>query len=69
VSSDVAENVEIVRRIYEIGERVQDVGATLDESVREGLLAPDAEWRGGRGIAGIQDAVGRDKYVAMDAQT
>jgi ketosteroid isomerase-like protein len=63
------ENVEVVRRIYEIGQRVQDFGAMFDQCVREGLLAADAEWRGGprggRGIAGLENAVGRDEYVEM----
>ena len=63
------ENVEIVRRVYEIGRDEGDVGAMVDEAVRQGLLASDAEWRGGprggRAIAGIEDAVGRDEYVEM----
>ena len=63
------ENVEVVRRIFEIGQRAQDPGATFDQCVREGLLDANAEWRGGprggRGIAGIENAVGRDEYVEM----
>ena len=35
------ENVEIVRRTWEIVQRVTDVGAAFDECVREGLVAPD----------------------------
>jgi ketosteroid isomerase-like protein len=63
------QNVEIVRRIHEIGQLVKDPGARFDQCVREGLLAPDAEWRGGtrggRGIAGLENAVGRDEYAEM----
>ena len=63
------ENVEIVRRTWEIVQRVTDVGAAFDECVREGLVAPDFRWRGGprggRAIAGIEDANGRDEYVEM----
>ena len=63
------ENVEIVRRTWEIVQRVTDIGAAFDECVREGLVAPDYRWRGGprggRAIAGIEDANGRDEYVEM----
>jgi len=64
------ENVEVVRRAFE---RVQealrrgDPGAGFDEGIREGLVAPDLEWRAGTrsGVlaAGIDDFVGRDGYV------
>lgn len=63
------ENVEIVRCMYEIGLDPGDFGAGFDAAVRQGLLAPDAQWRGGprggRAIAGIENAVGRDEWVEM----
>jgi ketosteroid isomerase-like protein len=64
------ENVEVVRRAFEIvqeGVRRGDHGAAFDESLREGLIASNLEWRaggrGGRGVVGAEDAVGRDGYV------
>ena len=64
------ENVEAVRRAFEIaqeGMRRGDHGAAFDEAVREGVLASDVDWRGGErggaGVAGLEDVVGRDGYV------
>jgi ketosteroid isomerase-like protein len=62
------ENVEIVRRAFEIArEQRGDPGAGFDQTVREGILASNLDWRGGvrggRGVAGLEDAVGRDGYV------
>jgi hypothetical protein len=51
------ENVEIVRRAFEIvqeGVRRGDPGAAFDKSVREGNSAPNLEWR-----AGERGGVGR----------
>jgi ketosteroid isomerase-like protein len=63
------ENVEVVGRILEILQRAQDIGVACDQWVSEGLVALDAEWRGGprggRGIAGLENAVGREEYVEM----
>jgi ketosteroid isomerase-like protein len=63
------ENVEVVRRLHDIWLREADLAAAFDQCVREGLLDANAEWRGGprggRGIAGIENAVGRDEYVEM----
>lgn len=59
----------MVRRILEMSLHEPDVAAGFDQCVREGLLDPNAEWRGGprggRGIAGIENTVGRDEYVEM----
>jgi ketosteroid isomerase-like protein len=64
------ENVEIVRRALDItGEALRrgDPGAAFDECVREGLIASDLAWRagfrGGVGVAGIRDFVGREGFV------
>jgi ketosteroid isomerase-like protein len=64
------ENVEIVRRTFEIAEeahRRRDPGAAFDECVAQGLIASNTEWRagprGGIGIAGLEDFVGREGYV------
>src|SRR5215216_8011839 len=64
------ENVEVVRRAFEIvqeGVRRGDPGAAFDKSVREGIVASNLEWRagarGGVGVAGAEDAVGRDGFV------
>jgi hypothetical protein len=63
------ENVDVVRRVWEIAQSASDVGAAFDECVREGLLAHDYQWRGGprggRAIAGIENAEGREEYVEM----
>jgi ketosteroid isomerase-like protein len=64
------ENVEVVRRAFEIvqeGLRRADHGAAFDESLRRGVIVSNLEWRagakGGRGLVGADDAVGRDGYV------
>jgi ketosteroid isomerase-like protein len=64
------ENVEVVRRAFEIvqeGVRRGDPGAAFDKSVREGIVASNLEWkagaRGGVGVAGAEDAVGREGFV------
>jgi ketosteroid isomerase-like protein len=64
------ENVELVRRVLEITqESVQrgDPGAGFDECVGEGILASNLSRiggvRGGRGVAGMEDAVGREGFV------
>jgi len=64
------ENVEVVRRAFEIvqeGVRRGDHGAAFDEGVREGIIASNLEWRagkrGGVGLVGVEDDVGRDGYV------
>jgi ketosteroid isomerase-like protein len=64
------ENVEVVRRAFEIvqeGVRRGDPGAAFDRSVREGIVASNLEWRagarGGVGVAGAEDAVGREGFV------
>jgi ketosteroid isomerase-like protein len=64
------ENVEVVRRAFEMaqeGVRRGHLGAAFDESVREGIVASSLEWRagtrGGVGVPGIGDVVGRDGYV------
>jgi ketosteroid isomerase-like protein len=67
------ENVETVRRVFEIGEeslgREDDFGAVFDEWVRDGLMASDVAWRlgirGGAGAAGIGDFAGREGFVAF----
>jgi ketosteroid isomerase-like protein len=66
------ENVEVVRRALDItAEAVRrgDAGAAFDECVREGLIASDLAWRagfrGGVGVAGIRDFVGREGFVAF----
>jgi ketosteroid isomerase-like protein len=64
------ENVKVVRRAFEIvqeGVRRGDHGAAFDEAVREGVIASNLEWRAGRrggvGLVGVEDAVGRDGYM------
>jgi ketosteroid isomerase-like protein len=64
------EDVEVVRRAFAItaeAVRRRDPGAAFDECVREGLVASDLAWRagfrGGVGVAGISDFVGRDGFV------
>ena len=63
------ENVEIVRRMGEIVVHENDLGAGFDQCVREGLLDPNVEWRGGarggRAVAGMENVVGRDDYLEM----
>ena len=63
------ENVGVVRRVSEIFQSERDLGAAFDRCVREGLIAPNAEWRGGarggRAVAGMENVVGRDGYVDM----
>jgi ketosteroid isomerase-like protein len=63
-------NLEVVRRCFElIGEGAlrDDPGLAFDEALREGLIAADLEWnvgvRGGVGIAGVQDGVGREGWI------
>jgi ketosteroid isomerase-like protein len=69
-SGILLENVEVVRRAFEIvqeGIRRSDPGAAFDKSVRKGIVASNLEWRarerGGVGLAGMEDSVGRDGYV------
>jgi ketosteroid isomerase-like protein len=63
------ENVEVVRRASEVilGVGRGDPGALFDESVRQGIVASNLEWsagpRGGVGVAGLEDGVGRAGYV------
>jgi ketosteroid isomerase-like protein len=64
------ENVEIVRRVLELGQegiRRHDVGRAIDEGVATGLIASNFEWRGGgRGgaaVVGVGDEVGREGIV------
>jgi ketosteroid isomerase-like protein len=64
------ENVEVVRRAAEImveAVRRGDPGAAFDDSLREGIITSDLAWRagfrGGVGVAGIDDFVGRDGFV------
>jgi ketosteroid isomerase-like protein len=64
------ENVEIVRRAFEIlqeGARRGDLGAAFDECVRAGILASNVDWRGGarggRGVAGLEEVTGRDGFL------
>jgi ketosteroid isomerase-like protein len=64
------ENVEVVRRAAEIlveAVRRGDPGAAFDDCVREGIITSDLAWRagfrGGVGVAGIADFVGRDGFV------
>jgi ketosteroid isomerase-like protein len=64
------ENVEVVRRMAELAqEAIQrgDPGAGFDQCFAEGLIASNIEWRagprGGTGVAGLGDFVGREGYV------
>jgi ketosteroid isomerase-like protein len=63
------ENVEVVRRAIEVflGVGPGDPGAVFDEFVRQGIVASNLEWRagprGGVGVAGLEDGVGRAGYV------
>jgi ketosteroid isomerase-like protein len=64
------ENVEIVRRTIEIAEegvRTGDHGAAFDRCVAQGLITSNLEVMGGRrggtGVAGLADVVGREGYV------
>jgi ketosteroid isomerase-like protein len=63
------ENVEVVRRASEVLLSLGhgDPGAGFDESVRQGIVASNLEWRagprGGVGVAGLEDGVGRAGYV------
>jgi ketosteroid isomerase-like protein len=66
------ENVEIVRRAFEIvqeGVRRRDPGAAFDKALREGVIVSNLEWRaGGRGgvaLAGMEDALGREGFVGF----
>jgi ketosteroid isomerase-like protein len=71
------ENVEIVRRTFELaqeGIREGDFGAKFDECVDQGLITSNLEWRAGRrggvGVAGLDDVVGREGFVEfMDRWT
>jgi ketosteroid isomerase-like protein len=64
------ENVDIVRRVTGLAEegiRRGDPGAPWDDCVAQGLITPNLEWRagsrGGTGVAGLNDVVGREGYV------
>src|SRR5262245_52310843 len=64
------DNVEIVRRVIAIGEegmRRGDPGAAFDVGVAEGVMAVNIEFdagpRGGTGIRGIAEFVGREGYL------
>jgi len=63
------ENVELVWRTYETVLRETDPRAAFDQCVREGLFASNVEWRlgprGGRAVAGLENTVGREGYLAM----
>jgi ketosteroid isomerase-like protein len=66
------ENVEIVRRAFELvqeGLRRGDLGAAFDQSVLEGIVASNFEWRagmrGGVGVAGMGDVAGREGYLEL----
>ena len=66
------ENVEIVRRAIELmeeGMRRGDLGAAFDQSVREGIVASNTEWRagmrGGEGVAGMGDVAGREGFSEL----
>lgn len=63
-------NVEIVRRALDIttdAVRQNDPGAAFDLCLREGLIDSELAWRagprGGVGVTGIGDFVGRDGFV------
>ena len=64
------ENVEIVRRAFAVVQdslRRDDPGAAFDACVLEGIVASNLEWRagmrGGTGVAGMDDFVGRRGFV------
>jgi hypothetical protein len=64
------ENVEVVRRAIDLAERAirrGDPGAGFDECIAQGLVASNLEWRGGTrggtGVAGLGDVIGREGYV------
>jgi ketosteroid isomerase-like protein len=64
------ENVEIVRRVMELGQegiRTDDLRRTMDDLVTTGLVSPTCEWRGGvRGgdaVVGVGDEVGPEGIV------
>jgi ketosteroid isomerase-like protein len=64
------ENVKVVRRAFEIvqeGVRRGDHGAAFDQALGEGVIVSDLEWlageKGGIGLVGVGDGVGRDGYV------
>jgi ketosteroid isomerase-like protein len=64
------ENVEVVRRAFEIvqeGVWGGDHGAAFDRALGEGVIVSNLEWlaaeRGGIGLVGVGDGVGRDGYV------
>lgn len=64
------QNVEVVRRAFLLVQESLhrgDPGSSFDDWVREGLIAPDLEWkagtRAGMGVAGIDDFAGRDGYA------
>jgi len=66
------ENGAIVRRAFELvqeGLRQGDVGAAFDQSVLEGIVASNFEWRagmrGGMGVAGMGDVAGREGYIEL----
>jgi ketosteroid isomerase-like protein len=64
------ENVEVVRRALDItldAVRTGEPGTAFDECIRDGLIASDLAWRagfrGGVGVPGIRDFVGREGFV------
>jgi ketosteroid isomerase-like protein len=64
------ENVEVVRRVVELadeGLRRGDLAAAFDEGIAQGLIASNVEWqggvRGGTGVAGLGDVVGKEGVV------
>lgn len=64
------ENVELVRRAFAVVQdslRRDDPGAAFDACVLEGIVASNLEWRagmrGGTGVAGMDDFVGRRGFV------
>ena len=63
------ENVEVVRRLFELAEkglRRGDPGAAFDDFVREGLVASNLQGRAM--VAGVDDLVGRAGYVELMRQ-
>jgi hypothetical protein len=66
----MSKNIEVVRRALDVtvkAVRRGDPGAAFDECLRERLIAPDLAWRagfrGGVGVAGLRDVVGREGFV------